>query len=454
MAATEEKIARFIVETRDEVVPPAALGTARDAAFDCVGVALAGCAQPLGKMMLEMTREEGGTPEATVIGGGLRTSTTMAALANGTLGHALDYDDMGAFGHPSVVLLPPVLALGEKLGASGRQILHAYVIGFEVAASLSAASHYVQTEGGFHSTAVFGTMGATAAAARLLKLSVEQTVMALGIAGSMPAGVVQNFGTMVKPLHAGMASRNGVLAARLAQKGYMGTDSIFESKLGFFSTYVGEGNYDLDKAVTRLGNPFRLQDALVIKKYPCCGTNHSALDSVLSLMQQDHLSFEDVAEVTVEGLPYLSHVLLYPQPKRGINGKFSIHYNVASAILDGKVGIDSHSDEMLRRPSVKDALGKVHVEVQSRWDPAYTPAPTQTPVTIRLKDGRVLTRSTNRHTMHGTPKDPLSREELVAKFERNAGLTLAPALVKKAVDVWLHLDEVPNIRQAMGAVAG
>ena len=454
MAATEERIARFIVETKGKEVPPEAVRTARDAAFDCVGVALAGAAQPLGKIIRELTREEGGNPEATVIGSGLRTSPTMAALANGTLAHALDYDDMGSFGHPSVVLLPPVLALGEKLGASGRDILDAYVIGFEVAANLAAASHYVQTEGGFHSTAFYGTMGATTAAARLLELDVEQTVMALGIAGSMPAGVVQNFGTMVKPLHAGMAARNGVQAALLAKKGYMGTDRIFESKLGFFSTYVGEGNYDLDKAVNGLGHPFRLHDSLVIKKYPCCGTNHSALDSILSLIRENNLSFEDVVQVTVEGLPYLSHVLLYPQPTLGINGKFSIHYNVAAAILDGKVVIDSHSDQMLRRPRVKEALEKVHVEVQSRWDPGYTAAPTETPVTIRLKDGRVLTRSTNRHAMHGTPKDPLSRDELVDKFERNAGLTLAPDAVRRAADLWLHIDEAPDMRQAMEAVAG
>jgi 2-methylcitrate dehydratase PrpD len=454
VAATEQTIARFIVETKDEAIPSEAVRTARDAAFDCVGTALAGAAQPLGKIMLEMTREEGGTPEATVIGGGLRTSATTAALANGTLGHALDYDDMGGFGHPSVVLLPPVLALGERLGASGRDVLNAYVIGFEVAINLNAASHYVQTEGGFHSTAVFGTMGATAAAARLLRLDVQQTVMALGIAGSMPAGVCQNFGTMVKPLHAGMASRNGVQAALLAKKGYLGTDMIFESKVGFFSTYIREGHYNLERAVSGLGKPFRLQDSLVIKKYPCCGTNHSALDSVLSLMREEKLSFDDVVQVTVDGLPYLSHVLLYPKPTRGINGKFSIHYNVAAAILDGKVAIESHTDEMLERPAVKDALGKVHIEVQSRWEPGYSAGPTATPVTLRLKDGRVLTRSTNRHTMHGTAKDPLSRDELVAKFRQNAGLVLAPDAAKRAADVWLRLDELPKVREAMDAVIG
>jgi 2-methylcitrate dehydratase PrpD len=234
----------------------------------------------------------------------------------------------------------------------------------------------------------------------------------------------------------------------------MGTDMIFESKVGFFSTYVGDGNYDLGKAVNGLGNPFCLQDKLVVKKYPCCGTNHSALDSILSLMREESLSFEDIAQVTVEGLPYLSHVLLYPQPKQGINGKFSIHYNVAAAILDGKVAIDSHSDQMLHRPLVKEALAKVHVEVQSRWDPRYAAAPAETPVTLRLKDGRVLTRSTNRHTMHGTATDPLSGDELVGKFESNAGLTLAPNVVRRAADLWLHVDEVPNIRQAMEAVAG
>jgi 2-methylcitrate dehydratase PrpD len=171
-------------------------------------------------------------------------------------------------------------------------------------------------------------------------------------------------------------------------------------------------------------------------------------------MREENLSFEDIAQVTVEGLPYLSHVLLYPQPTLGINGKFSIHYNVAAAILDGKVVIDSHSDQMLRRPRVKEALEKVHVEVQSRWDPGYTAAPSETPVTMRLRDGRVLTRSTNRHAMHGTPKDPLSRDELVGKFERNAGLTLAPDAVRRAADLWLHVDEAPDMRQAMEAVAG
>src|SRR5690606_13849231 len=159
----------------------------------CIGVALAGAAQPQGRMIVDFVEMQGGKPECTIIGSKARTSPYLAALANGTLGHALDYDDMGGFGHPSVVLLPTALALGEALGKSGRDVLTAYVLGFEVAVHLNKGAENVQVLTGFHSTAVFGTIGATAAAARLMELTPQQTVMAFGLAGSMPSGILQNF---------------------------------------------------------------------------------------------------------------------------------------------------------------------------------------------------------------------------------------------------------------------
>ena len=205
MGATEERLATFVTETSAEAIPPEAFSKAGNAAFDCLGVTLAGAAQPLGRMITAFVEEEEAAPVSTVIGSSVRTSPYMAALANGTLGHALDYDDMGGFGHPSVALLPTALALGEKLGASGRDILEAYIIGFEAACHLRNGSSYVQGIRGFHNTAVFGTIGATAVAARLLGLDRRQTLMAFGLAGSMPSGLLLNFGTHTKPLHAGMA---------------------------------------------------------------------------------------------------------------------------------------------------------------------------------------------------------------------------------------------------------
>ncbi len=449
----EQQIAEFIVQTDERAIPSECYRVAREACFDCIGVMLAGAVQPHGRMIVEFASQEGGRGPCTVVGTPLQSPPTMAALANGTLGHALDYDDMGGFGHPSVVLLPPALAAAELAGASGRDVLTAYILGFEVGRHLSRGAHYVQGERGFHSTVVFGTMGATAAACRLLRLSVEQTIMALGIAGSMPGGVLQNFGTYTKPLHAGTASRNGVMAALLARSGWLACDNIVESKVGWAAAYIGAGNYDPGVMVKDLGTLWTIQDTVVIKKYPCCGTNHSALDSLLSLMREHRFGADDVAEVEVGGLPAISHVLLYPTPSDAFQGKFSLPYVVSTALLDGRVDIDSFMDERLSRPELSEVLRKVEIKVVTRWDPAYSDHPAETPVTVRLRDGRTLVRSTNRHTMHGTPADPLTAEELQEKFRRNARLCLPPEQVERALGSWWGLDGALRIRDALAAVA-
>lgn len=445
----EQRIAEFIVETKADAIPADGFRAAREACFDCVGVMLAGVAQPHGRMIVDFVKQEGATGPCTVVGTSVKTSATMAALANGTLGHALDFDDMGAFGHPSVALLPAALAAGEIAGASGREVLTAYILGFEVGCQLSRASEYHQGERGFHSTAVFGTMGAVAVAARLLRLSSEQTVTALGIAGSMPSGVLQNFGTHTKPLHAGMTSRNGIMAAMLAKSGWTACDNIIESKVGWAAAYIGAGNYDPQAMVKDLGSAWTIQDTIVIKKYPCCGTNHSALDSLLALKREHPFQWDQVAEVKVSGLPDLSHVLLYPEPSSAFQGKFSLPYNVATALLDGHIDIDSFTDARLKRPEFAQALGKVEIKILSRWDPDYSTHPKETPVVVRLKDGRTLSRSTNRNKMHGTPADPLTGEELKGKFRRNAALCIPADRIERMLDAWWMVDAAPRIHDTL-----
>jgi 2-methylcitrate dehydratase PrpD len=446
---TERRIAEFIVETDVRAIPAECYRAAREASFDCAGVMLAGVPEPHGRMIVDFASAEGGSGPCTIVGTPVRTSATMAALANGTLGHALDYDDMGGFGHPSVVLLPAAVAAGEIADASGRDVLTAYILGFEVARHLSRAASYHQGERGFHSTVVFGTLGAVAAACRLLGLTVEQTITALGIAGSMPSGVVQNFGTHTKPLHAGMTCRNGVMAAMLAGKGFLACDNIVESKVGWAAAYIGVGNYDPPAMVKDLGSEWTIQNTIVIKKYPCCGTNHSALDSLLALQREHRFRWDEVAEVEVTGLPDTSHVLLYPEPRYAFQGKFSLPYNVATALVDGRVDVNSFTDERLARRELAETLRKVEIKVVSRWDPAWSPHPRETPVTVRLADGRTLTRSTNRHTMHGTPTDPLTAEELRDKFRRNAQRGLSGDRAERALETWWTLDTVPHIRTAM-----
>jgi 2-methylcitrate dehydratase PrpD len=445
---TEQRIAEFIVETSLEDIPAECYTAAREACFDCIGVTLAGAAQAHGRMIVDFVAEEGARGDCTVLGSPIRTSPSMAAFANGTLGHALDYDDMGGFGHPSVVLLPPALALGERAGLSGRELLGGYVIGFEVARHLSKGSHYVQGERGFHSTGVFGTMAATAAACRLLGLGVDQTVIALGIAGSMPSGVLQNFGTHTKPLHAGLASRSGVTAALLAQKGFLGSDNIIESKVGWAAAYMGAGNYDPAAMVKGLGSDWASASSIVIKKYPCCGSNHSTLDSLLGLIREHNIGLEQVEAIEVRGLPALSHVLLYPDPSSSFQGKFSLPYNVATALVDGQINMASFEGDRVMRPEYREALSKVEIKIRSKWDPDYEDHPSENPVTICLKDGRTFTRATNRHQMHGTPTDPLSESELQEKFRNNARLSLSESEVERAISLWWRLDEVADVREA------
>ena len=452
MGKTETRIAEFIIETDPSDMPVESFKAAREACFDCVGVMLAGAAQPHGHMMAEFVAEEGARGDCSVLGTAVRTSPSMAALANGTLGHALDYDDMGGFGHPSVVLLPPALAVGERMGISGRELLSAYIVGYEVGTHLNRGSNYIQGERGFHSTSVFGTLAATAVACRLLRLSKEQTIMALGIAGSMPSGVLQNFGTHTKPLHAGLSSRSGVMAALLARKGYLACDNIVESKVGWAAAYMGEGNYDLPAMVKDLGSVWTSANSIVIKKYPCCGSNHSTLDSLLGLIREHGFTLDEVDEVEVAGLPAISHVLLYPDPRSSFQGKFSLAYNVATALVDGQINMASFEGDRVLRSEYRQALDKVEIKVRSKWDSDYESHPSENPVTVRLKNGRTFTRTTNRHAMHGTPADPLSQEELHGKFRQNARLVLSDEQVEEALRLWWMLDELPEIGRATAAV--
>lgn len=214
MGATEI-VAKWVVNTSYEDIPPEAIRMANESCFDLLGVILAGSVQPVGQIIQQYVADLGGAPDATVLSGGGRISMPNAALANGTMGHALDYDDFGGFGHPTVAIFPALLALGENMGATGRDLLEAYVVGCEVGLALQHTTKYNQMLRGFHSTGVIGRM----ACAKLLKLDEGQTTTALGIAGSMASGLIHNFGTMTKPLIAGLTCRDGVMAAQLAQRG-------------------------------------------------------------------------------------------------------------------------------------------------------------------------------------------------------------------------------------------
>src|ERR1700741_1761819 len=218
--------AEFIAKSRWEDCPAGAVDAARRAILDCLGVMLAGSVEPAARIVTDIARSEGGAPLATVVGARLRTGAVWAALANGTAAHALDFDDTNftLMGHPTAPVLASGLAAGELALADGRAVTHAFLLGFEVETTLAEVINPAHYEHGWHATCTLGTMGAAAAAARLLGLDAEQTRTALAVAASQASGLKENFGTMTKPFHAGHAARSGVLSALMAREGWTASE--------------------------------------------------------------------------------------------------------------------------------------------------------------------------------------------------------------------------------------
>ena len=447
MGATET-VSNWIVNTSYEDIPPDAIRVAGESCFDLLGVTLAGAVQPVGEIIKKYVAEQGGTPEATVLASRLRSSMPNAALANGTMGHALDYDDFGGFGHPTVAIFPSLLALGEKIGASGRDLLEAYVIGCELGIALDKGTKYQQMARGFHSTAVLGRIASAAACAKLLKFDQRQTATALGIAGSMAGGLIHNFGTMTKPLHAGMTARDGVMAAQLAGMGLTTGQQVLEHPVGFTNTIIGEGTYDLDEIAGGLGKPFRTQDDLMIKKYPACGGNHGMLDTILGLMREHKFDYRDVESLDVDQ-SFLSVVMLYREPEDELKGKFSVLYNAAAALVDGEVGVDTFTPEKIQDSRIQETMTKVNLNVRSRWDQGSAEVKGATPVRIRLKDGRVLEHATQRGDILGSQNNPWGMDSITGKFRVNARLALSDEAVERAIETWSDVSQVKDVGEAV-----
>ena len=447
MGATDT-IANWIVTTSYEDIPPDAVRVAKESCLDCIGVILAGAAQPVGQLIQSYVAEQGGKPEATVLASGLKTSVSYCALANGTMGHALDYDDVGGFGHPTVAVLPSLMSLGEKLGASGLELLEAYVLGCELGTALFGAAKQNSLPREFHQTAVVTRVAVAAACARLMKLDQHKTTMALGIASATDSGLVHNFGTMGEPLHAGLTARDGLMAAQLAHMGLTVGKQVFEHPLGLTSKIMGEATYDLNEMAAGLGKPFRTQEFLTIKKYPSCSHNHGLTDSILGLMAEHRFGYGDVESVEVSAA--VSGATLYTQPEDGLQGKFSALYNTAAALVEGRVEIDTFTREKIDAPAIQDTMNKVRLNVRAKGEEGSEDSRgDDTPVKIRLKDGRVLEHTTQREQLLGSQRNPWGFDNIVGKFRVNALLSLPPERVDQAVAVWSAMEEVEDVRQAV-----
>jgi len=441
-------IANFIVETGYDRIPKEAVSSAKGAILDGLGCILAGSQEPSGCIIKEYVKELGGSPEASVIGGGFKTSVPQAALANGTMAHALDYDDVAVtwLGHPTVALLPTVLALGERGKLSGRDALAGYIVGFEVGAKLGAGVGFGHYTWGWHATVTVGTMAAVAASSKMLSLDAHQTKMALGIATSLAGGTRQNFGTMTKPFHAGNAARNGIMAALLAKKGFTADEAILESPMGFFGLFSGCAEYDIAKATKWLGDPFDIVcSGVSMKPYPCCLLTHRCIDAILHLINEYVVGANDVERVECRTSEFLPQALIHARPRTALEGKFSMQYCMAIALLDGRVGLKQFTDEKVLHPKAQQLLKRVSYIHPEGLMPLQSEA-----VTIELKDGRKLSHEVA--APKGHPRNPMGEGELAAKYRECASFVLSPHDIQKSLEMVSHLEDIKDITELMNLV--
>ena len=436
-----KKAAEFVVQTSFDSIPRGALKVAKTALLDCVGVMLAGSKEESARICARLAEEERSIREATVIGQGFKSSTLMAAFSNGTAAHALDYDHSFLIGQPTAGLIPAILALGEKLGASGRDILVAYVVGFEVTAKLARSLPGLR-QGKWHSTGTVGSLGTAVACAKLLRLDVQAIQWTLGIASSMASGIVANFATMTKPLHAGLASRNGVLAARLAQSGFNANPMMLGEHRGFYDAYSRDLPFDL-RSFKELGSSFDLVErGIKIKPYPCGGLTHTAIDAVLKMRDQHKILPEAVKSIKAGVTQYVFNTISSRLPETGLQGKFSMPYILARVLIDGKLVLDTFSEEAIRDPLVRNVAEKVEMEVDS--DIRETKEGSRPcKVTILEKDGRTL--SDRVEFPRGSPQVPLSSEELRMKFTECACRALNKEAAAQVIKLLDHLEDLDHL---------
>jgi 2-methylcitrate dehydratase PrpD len=435
-------IARAILNTTYDQLPREAIETTKNCFLDTIGVALVGADEPASRIIVDYVKRYGGISEAGILGYKSKAGAAEAALANGVIAHALDFDDniWAYIGHPSAVILPAVLAVGEKVKASGKDCILAYVVGLETACRIGELVTPALSEIGWHTTPTCGVFGAAAAAGKLLGLTEEQMVSALSIAASESAGLKVNFGTMTKPFHAGKAAHDGVLAAVLAQSGFTAAADGLERR---------PANR---KIRFQWGEPFAIIDpGVVIKKSPSCTGTHPVVDACITLAEQYDIKPAEIESYSCGVTPEVPREVFYEIPKNGLEGKFSMHFCSAVALTERNVKLAHFTPEYIDKPEIRELMKKCNYFVApelTKPKGIFSPAGR---VEIRLKSGKVYAMRVD--LAKGNPGNPLSQAELTQKFHDCALMRLPEAKIVALLDKIMNLEGLEDISGLVAVTA-
>jgi 2-methylcitrate dehydratase PrpD len=433
------RLADFAASTRLDDLPARAVETAKVILLDTFGVCLAAAPLPIGRILARHALDSGSRPEATLIGWGAKVAAPQAALVNGALANALDFNESS---HVATHVMPAALALAERDGRSGRDFLEAFVVGFEGGYRLAQVfdGARVQSSGptyrGWWHVGVLAPLAGSLAASRLLGLDARRTAMALGIASCSAGGFRRNMGTMAKAYHSGHGAADGIQAALLAERGFTGDGEIIEAPLGFLAALCNAGEHDDAAIAERLGNPFVLEGKPRIKPFPSCTRSHKGIDAALAVHARGGYWIEDIVAIQAD---LNSFSLLRPEAEDEDAAGFSAPFLIASALVHGALGLDQISPEGVHNPGVRALMPLVSDLPAAKGVEA---------VVVRLKDGRELRGECP------AVRRLEDRGDMDAKYRDAAARSLKAEVAEELRDLLLAVEHQPDLGRIMSLASG
>ena len=439
--ALTQQIADYACDITGQPLSDKALQTVRLGFTDAAAVTLVGRREDVTRIMLRLVRCDPGRARSRVCLGHERVSPANAALVGAVAAHAIDWDDYAYSNHPSAVLVPTILAVADAVGGSGARMAAAYVAGYEVWGNLMRREPGHLHSKGWHPTAVFGPVAAAVAASVLMRLDRLATRHAVALSASFAGGVMANFGTMAKPLHAGRAAQSGIHAAEMAQAGIEAGATVFESPVGLMQALSPAGKVDLSTPMPAAGQGGLIETlGLNIKKYPTVGASQRTIDALRGLLARQPIDPSQVLEaIALVGEKHAS-VMPFHQARTALEAKFSLEFVVAACLLRGTVGLAELQDTFVASEPVQALMRRVRIETTSEVDPSYPAAAPADFVRLRLADGReVVTDKVRRATGHADL--PLSGGQLWDKFRECAQVVQATeAQARRLFDAMQRID--------------
>jgi 2-methylcitrate dehydratase PrpD len=447
-------VAKFVSRAKYEDIPGDVVELGKKSILDGLGLALAGSNAQTGTLCRQYLEKIGVCDGiSTIIGSAQKTSPRFAAFVNGVSIHADDFDDTqlavakdrvyGLLVHPTVAVLPALLALAERGGVSGKQLTLAYHVGVEVECKIAEAISPRHYQDGFHSTGTCGPFGSAAACAKLLRFEHSEILNTFGLVASQSGGLRENFGTMTKPFQAGHAAESGLVSAELVALGWTAAGQILEADRGFFHAFGG--SYDPAAILDRLGKPWTfLSPGVSLKPYPSGSLTHPAMTELARMIEANNIQAAQVEKIDVGANHNMTTTLLHHQPKTGLEAKFSMEFCMAILLLEHKAGLKEFSDKVLQRADVQEMIRRVNFYVDPQAESTGYDKMTSL-LKIHLKNGSFIAGRAD--FGKGSPANPMTFEEAATKFRGCAEYANWPKVKTDRIIAFVRaLDSAPDVR--------